>query len=360
MSQLGQFFTELYQRHNQANQDRATILTMLQQPPDADETQQPTNPFDSSGGSGGTDGTNAPDNLVQRGKQAGALRNALKAYTQNPDAAKALDGMSADQLEGVLHGYTNLKAQEMQGAQVNRFNAEAQRYQIETQEQVAEAGATGTLMKRFGEIRQQNPNIQPGDAMMQAFGDVGQMNPRAGAMLLKTFAPSITGMVANKNNFFKPGDNPQAFGNWSRIPTGPNTSQLIYNDPNQGQMTPQMDASGNLIGYSTADARGHSTFHAAKGSAKLKQATDQNGNPIEGFYMDDSGKLHDTRSAMDKLMGDENAPAQPAGKATPAAPAASAAQYKNKDDVVSDYKAGKITRAAASKILNEQFNVPLK
>jgi hypothetical protein len=117
------------------------------------------------------------------------------------------------------------------------------------------------------------------------------------------------------------------------------------------QLVPQHDDDGNLVGWSQLDARGHATFLPNRGGAKLKQAADQDGNPIDGYYVDQAGKLHDVRSAMQKALGTEGT--TPAKSAAPPV-------YKAPTDVVAAFKAGKLSRADAAKILTQQFGVPLK
>jgi len=117
----------------------------------------------------------------------------------------------------------------------------------------------------------------------------------------------ITGKA--KDAFFKPTDQPQSFGSWKRIPLGPNNSQLVYEDPKMGLLTPLHDDQGHLRGWSVVDPKGRSIVKDYKGDPTMKQATDAEGNPLQGWYVDATGKSHDMRSLMEKAMGESPAPA---------------------------------------------------
>lgn len=277
MSTLGDFLTGMVQRSHQGTQDRAALNTLAQFSDDQD--------------------SDATDKLAQRGKQASALRKVIQSYSDNPDLGHAINGLGVDDLEGILHGMALNSAMRAEQSQIQQRQAETAWTNQRSQESADEGDATGQLMRAYGDIRQADPTIKPGDAMMQAFGQVGKVNPRAGAALLKTFAPQIMDQQDLTNGTFSVPQTGATFVTRGKqiLPAGFDPAVT-----GAGKPVPQTDPDGNLIGYSITDMRGHSTFHPAKGSAKLKQATDQNGNAIDGFFMDDSGKLHDTRDAMDK------------------------------------------------------------
>lgn len=359
MSQLGDFLTGMVQRSHQGTQDRAALNTLAQFSDDQDSS--------------------ATEQLAQRGKQANALRNVIKSYSDNPDLGHAINSLGVDQLEGIMHGLAVNSA--MSEAQARTGEQQAQTAWLN--QRAAESSEEGNALSEFarnlapalagngsfggpaapglnlpntdlsafsgfsapagGAPAPASPTPDINGAVLNAMANMGHTNPRMAGIVLGKLLPSIMGNASENltpGTFADPVTGAHfAYRGKQFLPAG--------FDPTitgAGKPVPQTDPDGNLLGYSITDMRGHSTFHPAKGSAKLKQATDQNGNPIEGYYMDDSGKLHDTRSAMDKLMGgvDEKP------------------QYKTTQDVVADFKAGKLTREQAAKILNEQFKVPLK
>jgi hypothetical protein len=349
MSTLGDFLSGMVQRSHQGTQDRAALNTLAQFSDDQD--------------------SDATDKLAQRGKQASALRNVIKSYSDNPNLGQAINGLGVDDLEGIMHGMALNSA--MSEAQSRMAEQQAQAAWL--QQRTAESGDEGNAGAQFagklaallpyasaggtagapGGPPMALPNVNPGGSPMLDFGAygtpasgapapasnppgingavlnawaaMGRTNPRMAGVMLKTILPSIMG---NGGEDLTPG-----------VFADPTTgAHFVYRgkqllpagfDPSKtgaGAPVPQMDPDGNLIGYSITDIRGHSTFHPAKGGPQLKQATDQNGNPIDGFFMDDSGKLHDTRDAMDK-QGYEMLPNpdgsfkfQPKAKAPPPPP----------------------------------------
>lgn len=350
MSNLGDFLTGMVMRSHQGTQDRAALNTLTQFSGDQDEQHT--------------------EKLAQRGKQASALRNVIKSYSDNPDLGQAINSLGVDQLEGILHGMALNQAQKEMEAKA----AESQAQAAWLNQRTADASEEGNALSQFAGTLA--PLLAPGNApasdddnnfsifggyhaapgnapapassapningaVLTAMAGMGRTNPKMAGVMLGKILPSI---MQNAGEDLTPGTFSDettgahfAFRGKQFLPAG-------Y-DPKvtgAGKPTPQHDDDGNLIGYTLTDARGHSTFHTAKGSAKLKQATDQSGNVIEGFYMDDSGKLHDTRSAMDKLMGSDE-PAKP--------------DYKTADEVREAFKANKIDRDAAKKILADKFGM---
>jgi hypothetical protein len=372
MSQLGEFLSGMVQRSHQGTQDRAALNTLAQFSDDQD--------------------SDATEKLAQRGKQASALRNVIKSYSDNPDLGHAINSLGVDELEGIMHGMALNQAQQ----EIQSKVAEAQAQTAWLNQRTAESAGEGNALSEFarnllpqlssggapaaptlslpntdlsafvtgapagGAPAPASPTPDINGAVLNAMANMGSTNPKMAGVMLNKLLPSIMGTAAGKAGFFKAGDAPQTFDNWERIPTGPNTSQVVYKDPSGGGLKPMTDPDGNLQGYSITDARGHTTFHPSKGSAKLKQATDGEGNVIEGFFMDDSGKLHDTRDALDKDGYDVTANTDGTPRIQLKVKGGTAPEYKTKDDVVKDFKAGKITRDKAAKILNEQFKVPLK
>jgi hypothetical protein len=258
--------------------------------------------------------------------------------------------MGVDQLEGVLHGIAANTQQQQAQAEISRSQAMADWYRQRIQESAGEGeaasqfasaylagepGAGGGNGPAFSAAPGNQPDLSgvtmppplqgiggpspllsfgqqgtapanggvPGglDRVMGAMQSMARANPRMAGMMLNKILPDILGTaVAGKAAFFHPGDQPQTFGNWQRIATGPNTSQLVYNDPSGGQLTAQTDDDGNLVGWSQNDAKGRSRFIPYKGSAVVKQAVDQDGNVIPNHYITEEGKPVDTRTIFQR------------------------------------------------------------
>lgn len=374
MSTLGEFFTGMVQRSHQGTADRAALDTLAQFSDDQDSA--------------------ATEKFAQRGKQATALRNVIKSYSDNPDLGHALNSLGVDQLEGIMHGMALNQAQQQVDSQNAERAAQIAWLNQRTKESADEGDATSDLMRRFAELRTggvgapsgpmmppmsqggglagllnqysggaptgapaaAGAQLSPSDAMVQAFGDVGRMNPRAGAALMKTFAPFIMG---NSSEDLTPGTYVDketgahfVYRGKQLLPAGYAPDKI-----GAGKPVPITDPDGNLMGFSFTDVHGHVTHLPYKGSATVKQVRDESGNPVDGFFMDSQGHALNTQSAMEKagyeVTTDADGNPKIALKAT-------APEYKTKNDVVADFKAGKITREKAAKILNEQFKVPLK
>ena len=408
MSQLGEFLTGVIQRGQQATQDRAALSALAQFSNDQSDQQS--------------------DAMVQRGKQAQALRNLAASYAPDqPDLKHQLNAMSVDQLEGVMHGLVMNNAMAQQQSEMGRNQAMADWYRQRVQESAGEgealsqfansylsAGAPATPgASAIAGLPQAPQQLAPGlalsafvpdagqtatgaqpagqpDRVLSAMAEMARVNPRTAGVMMGKILPDLMGQaMAGKAQFFHAGDDPATFGNWQRIPTGPNTSQLVYSDPDAGKLTPQFGDDLNLVGYSQSDARGHSRFVPYKGDATLKAATDPDGNAIPGWLIDSQGRAIDVRSQYQKMMAgskfDTNAPVAPSAPKAPQAPqptsvdidylkahpekaasfdrhfgagaaeAATAPEFKTAEDVRAAFQAGKLGRPAAKKILSERF-----
>jgi hypothetical protein len=314
--------------------------------------------------------------FVDRANKAKALRSTIKAY--NPDAGDAVDSMGVDQLEGMLHGWSLKNAADLQQAHLQDFQAQAEL----RRQQAADDQSLGDAVNRYanapdvaqplvtddsGEDDPESPTTMrpatPDERFRYALGTPG-LSGRAIPKLIDALDKYGQNGAGNKlapeyTEDPVTGSRALLYGKTAQ-PTGFNPSKAAP------QLLPQHDEDGNLVGWSQLDAKGKSTFIPNKTSAVLKTARDESGNELPGYYVDNQGKLHDTRSALQKSLGTDATP-KPAGKTqvqhvapsylgTAAVPSA----YKAQGDVVADFKAGKLTRAQAAKILNEKFNVPLK
>jgi hypothetical protein len=178
-----------------------------------------------------------------------------------------------------------------------------------------------------------SPEVQ---AILESGSKVARMNPRVASTVMKEVLPQVMGEAAiKKNTFFNKdavAEDVPGMPGYKRVITGPNSATLQYMGNDIGTPIPQHDEAGNLIGYSTRDSSGHSKFTKAKGDAQIKVATDENGNPIPGYYrMGD--KVIDARTALQKMTGDDGGAGNTAGaggKGTKGAPKVG--------DVVNGYK----------------------
>lgn len=308
---------------------------------------------------------------VGRASQAKALRATVKAY--NPDAGDAVDSMGVDQLEGMLKGWGMKNAADLQNAHMQDFTAQAeQRRQLAADDQ-----SIGDAVNRYANAPDKTAPLladdtggegpttmrpaTPDERFKYALGTPG-LSGRAVPKLIDALSKYGQSVEDNSPTVLK--DNPYP-GVSVIVPRGGRGAMHVVNDPNSpGEklnptytedpvtgarallygksaeptgfnpakaaptLMPQHDEEGNLVGWSQLDARGHATFIANKaGSGKLKTATDEAGNPIPGYYVDPQGKLHDTRSALEKSLGTAKV-APDAKSAAPKAPA----QIKTKAD----------------------------
>lgn len=177
--------------------------------------------------------------------------------------------------------------------------------------------------------------------------------------------------------FFQPGqtnfDLPNVPG-FKRIPTGPNTSQLIYSPENPGAAVPIIGPDGEQLGFGLQGRAGVTPVRTEKPTSKdqfnalerLHREYIRNAGLYPGTKVGDAWqqKADDVAAEMSRIMGQPTAPestaaageAQTAGTgvATPVS-AAAASAYKSADDVKAALAAGKINRAQALDALKTQF-----
>jgi hypothetical protein len=331
--QAGANFNDLLkfavERGVQSKQDRAALQTLATMEDQQNET--------------------AGDAMVAKGNRATALRNVIKAYSDNPDIGKAIQSLGHDQLEGIMHGMAINSAMQKANAENAELQARADYFRQYAQERQGEGQGASEFARNFGQLMaggggggQPNPGavnpmaptgmpgagnsmlggfagmedptmgttagtgasapMDPALAAIKAFGMTSVMNPRAGGQVLDKLLPYIMGQSdPTKAQFFKPGDQPQTFGDFLRVPTGGNTSQLVFNPAKAGVPVAMHDEDGNLQGWSVTDPRGHSTFRPYKGGAKVKQMTDaQTGEPLPGRYVTEQGQPVDERTLLEK------------------------------------------------------------
>lgn len=159
-----------------------------------------------------------------------------------------------------------------------------------------------------------SPEVQ---AILESGAAMGRSNSRVASTVLKEVLPQVMGEANGKrSNFFEKDNVAQdipGMPGFKRVITGPNTSTVQYMGEDVGVPTPQHDDTGNLVGYSMRDARGHSTFTKAKSEASITVAKDEEGNAIPGYYrMGD--KIIDARTALQKMVGEEGGPPAAGGK----------------------------------------------
>jgi hypothetical protein len=390
MSQLGEFLAGMVDRSHRGTQARAALNTMAQFADDQDASQT--------------------EQMANRGKQANAIRNVIKSYSDNPDLGHALNSMGVDDLEGVMRGMATSMAMQEQQARAAEAMAQVKWLNQRTNESADEGnalanfasslagqmnggGQAGNVQPNFGtpiapalnfgsgsplsdlggmqpppmDVPQANgapqaaPNMQ--GMVLNAMAQMGKSNPRMAGVMLGKILPSILG---SQSEDLTPGVFKDDTTGAHFVYRGKQLLPAGYdpNVTNAGKPVPMADPDGNLMGFSMTDIKGHQTFHPYKGNEVVKQVRDQDGNPVDGFFMDSQGHAINTNDALDKagyqVTQDDNGNPRIQLKVNKPGAAAPAAKYKTKDDVVADYKAGKITRAAASKVLNEQFKVPFK
>lgn len=306
-------------------------------------------------------GGNAADAIAQSGKKADAIRKLITTY--NPNLKDHVKALSTDQLEGVLQGYAVNSAMQERQQKIRMMAAQLQDFQAQAAQRnqgAADDQSLGEALKNYANADASDPEgDEPTqqDRMLSALktpGLAGRSVPKLIEALSKYGEVSGDGAPVVTAGPFK---GTAIVGSKSgrggvHVVTDPSQSGEdltpgSYEDPTTGQrfafrgkqflpagvnpekaqpvLTPQHDPeTGDLIGWSQTDMRGHATFTPVKNGG-LKQATDQDGQALAGFYMDPSGKLHDTRSALQKTMG-TGAPAAPAK-------AGGVAQPKSKADL---------------------------
>lgn len=332
--------------------------------------------------------------FVNRANQAKSLRATIKAY--NPDMGDAVDSMGVDQLEGVLKGWSLKNASDLQNARLADYSAQAQL----RQQQAADDQSLGQALNRYANapdveaplVTDQDQGPESPTVMRAATPDERVRYAMATPGLSGRAVPRLLDALDKYNQSLEQGAAPAVL----KDNPYPGVSLIlgrggvhVVQDPNAGaagekltptytedpvtgarallfgktaqstgfnpakaapQLVPQHDEKGNLVGWSQLDSRGHGTFIPNRTSAVLKSAVDESGNELPGYYVDSQGKLHDTRSAMEKTLGTKASPTPAPAKST----------YKSTADVVDAYKAGKLSRDQAGRILNQTFGVPLK
>jgi len=397
--------TDWISRSRQATQDRTALESLTNY---GNGGFDPTSGYQGGQGAAGGDngdGSDLTSYAVQRGQQADALRKLIKAYSpDSTDTHTALQAMSVDQLEGLLRGYTMKSASDMQAARMADYQAQAAQRAQMAQDDMSIGAAVNRYANAPVVAAGYDTEPTPGSTGGAGTGASTMREPTADERFRYALAtPGLSGravpkLIESLTRYGEAGDapmvikdnpypglsivtsrtgrggihvveDPNAAGasdalkpNYTEDPvTGARTllygKQAIttgFNPAKSGaSLTAQHDEDGNLVGWSQTNAKGQAVWIPNKTGAKLKQATDDNGQPVLGFYVDNGGKVIDARSAMQKTLG-----------ITPAAPAkASAAgaanKYKTTGDVVADFKKGVLTRAEAAGILNSKFGVPM-
>lgn len=368
MSQLGEFLTGMVQRSHQGTQDRAALNTLAQFSDDQDST--------------------ATEKIAQRGKQASALRNVLKSYSDNPDLGHVLNGLGVDQLEGIMHGMAMNQAQQEMQSKMDESKAQTAWLNQRTTDAADEgdagaqfAGELSKLLQPGGAPGAPGVNLPNTDlsafagyggasagnapapaspatningAALQAMAHMGKVNPKLAGIILNKILPSVMG-----GEDLTPGTFVDETTGAHFAYRGKQFQPAGY-DPKMtgaGKPVPMTDPDGILMGFTMTDIKGHQTFHPYKGSATVKQVRDESGNALDGYFMDSQGHALDTRGAMEKAGYEMSKDADGNMKLTLKATKPTAKEYKSADEVKADFNAGTLTREAAKKILADKFNM---
>jgi hypothetical protein len=279
----------------------------------------------------------------QMGKMAKSLRGYIAAA--NPDAKNSVEHWSLEQLEGHLKGLAVKSTMQEHMARLRDYDAQAQERVQRAQDSVTQGQAVRNFYQAPGVPTGEGDNMRPANAdermafMVQntpglggrhmpeiikslaGYEQMGQDSADGGGPAVKEIYPGVSYITSRSGR------------GGGHVVTDPNagTSQedLLpgsYEDPVTGarfayrgksfqpagfnptvagagaQLIPQHDEDGKVVGWSQVDARGRATWVANRSAATFTQAQDQNGQPINGMYVDSQGKAHDTRTVMDKLM----------------------------------------------------------
>lgn len=228
----------------------------------------------------------------------GANLKKLKAFRQmavdgmdmDPDQ---VDHMTAEQIQGHMQGVAWQNTQQEHEAKMKEILAQA----ADRQNTIDEAEALGKIAPNISAWQQDHPGEQIDPTSMFGMFAGAKVSPRVQGAIMSKLLPGMIGNDGGPMNFTEDPVSGFRFATKGKIvqPSGVNPGKAAG-----VQMIPQHDEEGNLLGFSQVDARGHAIFRPAKGGATMKQATDENDNPIPGFYVDGEGKVHDTRSMIEK------------------------------------------------------------
>jgi hypothetical protein len=289
-------------RKNEKAEDRALLNAMYQPPDDSSQTTPDqyaqaigltTPDMSQYNQPAGPSQTNPPD-------PDEVATQASKAATAYRTIAQHEFGLSKEQVNtmglGELRGTTKALALRQELAQY-----------VEQQKQYAEKQKQRLAYGAFqGAMAGMDPeNIDFGQ-VINAAAKSGALTPDLAVKMAERNDAARERATAKNNGFFKPDDMGSEIPGtqWSRVPTGPNSAQLVFKGDVNTPM-PQEDEAGNLLGYSTVDAKGKSTFH--KADSPLKPAFDSTTNErIPGYYQI-GGKIVDTRSGLQKMLGNKAA-----------------------------------------------------
>ena len=369
---------DLIGRHRQRVQVLETAKRMADyaansnQPEDDGEDQSPESNVQSPGSdpageldvAGNPTMPNTADQLTQNGKVAKATRNLMKL---NGYSSVALDGMGLDQLKGLLDAHTLQSNMQMVTAKMADYRAQA----LERQQRAADDVGIGAAVNRFGQVMSQR-GVRGYNTDLTGEGESDDSQPPAtfqDAMAAALQTPGLSGRAVPRlidslskygeaadggGTVTEPGPypglslirsrsgrggvhvvtDPALSGNSQEDLTAhfeqdPVTGARFYRsgrtsmssgfDPAaaaaETQMIPQHDDTGKVVGWSQVGPNGRATWVANKNNMTFTQAQDRDGKPVPGWYVDGQGKMHDTRSVMEKMLVAQAKPTQPTAAA---------------------------------------------
>jgi len=259
----------------------------------------------------------------QRGQLATSLRKTLSvAYPEKKDQFAT---MGLEDLQGTLEGEAvrSAQAKEERARRLDDALMEQRALQAQSiREALANAQQEPAFLSRMGELMQprmegpgageegpanQVPGLSPAAALGAASRDTGYRPDLRGAiddLIRNGGAAGSGGPLA----FEEDPVTGQRFARQGRsvLPSGTNPDKL----PKEGEEI--RDADGNLLGHNVPTGGGKFAFRPLKASATgdllpvLDPVTKQ---PVPGYGMDATGKVHDFRNIMQKAGFGE--PAQP-------------------------------------------------
>lgn len=225
----------------------------------------------------------------------------------------------------------------------------------ETGEPMSADADTAALFKQFSPVQR---------ATIHSAATMGRTSPREAAALLKQVLPSIG--MGGADATVKPGftDIP---GTGSTMATYGREAFVVpktTDAPAEASAVPVNDKDGNLLGYNVpkgGKAGGYSFVKADQLNEEQKQnlvlnhqqqivrLMTQAQNPLMG------GQTNILQTINDQIGQHQKAVEKLTGKDKVNSPAA--ANYKSADEVKAAYKAGKLDKAAATQLLQNQFGM---
>lgn len=295
------------------------------------------------------------DNIDQWGQLYDNAKVADMMVKANPDMVQRMGFQTPEQFQ-TLSAQDKIAAtsgliknqgvQEFQ-ARMNDYNAQAQ----QRQQQAMDASAEGDSLTKYAslldqQVNQPDPNDPKATAFAASVPDAVKFQIHSAAGMGKTNPKLAAAMIKPMMQFFGPQGQGQA-----QAPQPKMTVLPVGNpgDPDYHEIPVIQDGKGNMqVDPAYTEAQKTKSAAAAQaGKSTMKFKAIPSLTDPSGFATSVEAETpEDLQRGMDLLKKAQ----------TPATPDADA--YKSKDDVVAAYKAGKLSRDAAGKILVSKFNVP--